>query len=185
MNATATVRRIDNLGRIVIPKEIRRTLRIREGDSLEILVDYQGEVILKKYSPISELGEFAKEYTDSLYEALGHIACITDRDQVIAVSGGPPKEFLNKRISGIVKKIMEDRKAVLITQSAQRFCSTIFEGEKGAGRYLAEVIAPIIAEGDPFGAVIIVSKSPNTKFGDLELKSAVTAASFLAKQMEQ
>ena len=82
MKATGIVRRIDDLGRVVIPKEIRRTLRIREGDPLEIFVDHDGEVILKKYSPIGELGEFAQEYADSLFEATGHIAIITDRDPV-------------------------------------------------------------------------------------------------------
>ena len=98
MKATGIVRRIDDLGRVVIPKEIRRTLRIREGDPLEIFVDREGEVILKKYSPIGELGDFAKEYADSLYEALGHIACIADRDTIVAVSGAPKKEFLNKPV---------------------------------------------------------------------------------------
>ena len=87
MKATGIVRRIDDLGRIVVPKEIRRTLRIREGDPLEIFTDREGEIILKKYSPIGELGEFAKEYADSLYEATGHIAAISDRDQIIAVAG--------------------------------------------------------------------------------------------------
>ena len=87
MKATGIVRRIDDLGRVVIPKEIRRTLRIREGDPLEIFVDREGEVILKKYSPIGELGDFAKEYADSLNEAIGHIALISDRDNIIAVSG--------------------------------------------------------------------------------------------------
>lgn len=88
MKATGIVRRIDDLGRVVIPKEIRRTMRIREGEPLEIYVDREGEVILKKYSPINELGEFAKEYADSLHEALGHVVCIADRDEIIAVSGG-------------------------------------------------------------------------------------------------
>ena len=89
MKATGIVRRIDDLGRVVIPKEIRRTMRIREGDPLEIFTDREGEVILKKYSPIGELGEFATEYADSLNEALGHISCIADKDTIIAVAGAP------------------------------------------------------------------------------------------------
>ncbi|MCL4351535.1 MAG: AbrB/MazE/SpoVT family DNA-binding domain-containing protein, partial [Firmicutes bacterium] len=112
MKATGIVRRIDDLGRVVIPKEIRRTLRIREGDPLEIFVDRDGEVILKKYSPIGELGDFAKEYADSLHEAVGHIALIADRDAVIAVSGAPKKEFLNKSLGVLVEKSMEDRKTL-------------------------------------------------------------------------
>lgn len=183
MKATGIVRRIDYLGRLVIPKEVRKTLHIREGDSLEILVDHEGELILKKYSQIGELGDFAKGFADSLHEASGHIACITDRDQIIAVSGGSKKELLNKPIGATVEKALNRRKATLITQPAPRSYSTVFAGEEGC-RYTAEVIAPIIAEGDAIGAVIIASKEPNIKFGDLELMSAVTAASFLAKQMK-
>lgn len=87
MKATGIVRRIDDLGRVVIPKEIRRTLKIREGDPLEIYTDNEGEVILKKYSPIGEMGAFAKEYADTLHQVSGHIVIITDRDKVIALSG--------------------------------------------------------------------------------------------------
>lgn len=185
MKATGIVRRIDDLGRVVIPKEIRRTLRIREGDPLEIFVDREGEVILKKYSPIGELGEFAKEYVDSLHEALGHIACIADRDQIIAVAGGPKKEFLNKRIGPAVEKVMEERRTVLINQPGQEAYCAICLGDEEECKYTAEVIAPIIAEGDPIGAVVIISKEADIKFSDLEMKLAETAASFLAKQMEQ
>lgn len=185
MKATGIVRRIDDLGRVVIPKEIRRTLRIREGDPLEIFVDREGEVILKKYSPIGELGDFAQEYADSLYEAIGHIVCIADRDQIIAVAGGPKKEFLNKKIGSAVEKVMEDRRGVLINQPGQDPYCAICLNDEGECKYTAEVIAPIIAEGDPIGAVLIISKEANAKFTDMEMKLAETAASFLAKQMEQ
>lgn len=87
MKATGIVRRIDDLGRVVIPKEIRRTLRIREGDPLEIFTDREGEIILKKYSPIGELGTLAKLYAESLAQTLGCTVCITDTDQVVAASG--------------------------------------------------------------------------------------------------
>ncbi|HBM75956.1 MAG TPA: stage V sporulation protein T, partial [Clostridiaceae bacterium] len=99
MKATGIVRRIDDLGRVVIPKEIRRTLRIREGDPLEIFTDREGGVILKKYSPIGELSDFAKEYTESLQQSIGNIVCISDKDSIIAVSGAPKKEYMDKRIS--------------------------------------------------------------------------------------
>lgn len=186
MKATGIVRRIDDLGRVVIPKEIRRTLRIREGDPLEIFVDREGEVILKKYSPIGELGEFAKEYADSLYEALGHISCIADRDVIIAVAGAPKKEYLNKPISPAVEKVMEDRKAVIINNPSQdplcKECQIVDEGDC---KYSSEVIAPIIAEGDPIGAVILASKESGVRMSEMEMKLAETAAGFLAKQMEQ
>lgn len=115
MKATGIVRRIDDLGRVVIPKEIRRTLRIREGDPLEIFVDRDGEVILKKYSPIGELGDFAKEYAESLYEGTGHITIISDRDTYIAVAGGSKKEYLEKPIGTPIENCMDNRKTLLET----------------------------------------------------------------------
>lgn len=186
MKATGIVRRIDDLGRVVIPKEIRRTLRIREGDPLEIFTDREGEVILKKYSPIGELSDFAKEYADSLAEAVGHIACIADRDTIIAVAGSAKKEFLNRPIGPAVEKAMEERKPLLINNPAElKGKGCILEEEDGNCKFTAEVIAPIIAEGDPIGAVILASKEPNVKMGELELKLVETAAGFLGKQMEQ
>lgn len=187
MKATGIVRRIDDLGRVVIPKEIRRTLRIREGDPLEIFVDRDGEVILKKYSPIGELGEFAKEYADSLHEAIGHISCIADRDAIIAVAGAGKKEFLNKALSAAVEKVMEDRKSVLINSPGEDpHCKgCLAEDEEDECKFSSEVIAPIISEGDPIGAVILLSREPNVKMGEMEQKLAETAAGFLGKQMEQ
>ncbi|MCL4425232.1 MAG: stage V sporulation protein T [Firmicutes bacterium] len=187
MKATGIVRRIDDLGRVVIPKEIRRTLRIREGDPLEIFVDRDGEVILKKYSPIGELGDFAKEYADSLYESVGHIALIADRDTVIAVSGGPKKEFLNKPIGSVVEKVMEERKTILLNKPAEnkQYRGCIIGDDEENCKFSAYVVSPIIAAGDPIGAVILCSREPDVSMADLETKLAETAAGFLAKQMEQ
>ena len=184
MKATGIVRRIDDLGRVVIPKEIRRTLKIREGDPMEIFVDHDGEDILKKYSPIGELGDFAQEYADSLYEAMGHIALIADRDTVVAVAGAPKKEFMNKPLSPAIERVMEERKSVLISNTAEhKFYKEADDDE--APKFTVEVIAPIISGGDPIGAVILGSKEQDVKMGDLELKLVETAAGFLAKQMEQ
>lgn len=184
MKATGIVRRIDDLGRVVIPKEIRRTLKIREGDPLEIFVDRDGEVILKKYSPIGELGDFAQEYADSLHEAMGHAALIADRDTIIAAAGTPKKEFLNRPLSTAVEKVMENRKSVLITNTAEhKFYKEA--DEDGSPKFFSEAIAPIISEGDPIGAVILASRDKEVRMGDLELKLVETAAGFLAKQMEQ
>ena len=99
MKATGIVRRIDDLGRIVVPKEIRRTLRIREGDALEIFTDREGEIILKKYSPLGEMGNFADQYAESLAQTLGYLVCITDTDQVIAAAGPGKKEFQEQLIT--------------------------------------------------------------------------------------
>lgn len=98
MKATGVVRRIDDLGRVVIPKEIRKVHRIKEGDPLEIFTDKEGEIILKKYSPIGELSEFASSYAETISKTTGHITCITDKDTVIAVSGRFKKRFFGKRI---------------------------------------------------------------------------------------
>lgn len=180
MKATGIVRRIDDLGRVVIPKEIRRTLRIREGDPLEIFVDRDGEVILKKYSPIGELSNFAKEYAESLFESVGHITLISDRDTVIAVAGASKKELMEKAIGPTLESCMDNRKTYLETNAG------VYEIVKDHGeQYSSCVIAPIIAGGDPIGTVVIVSKDDANKVGQLEVKMAETAAAFLAKQMEQ
>jgi len=178
MKATGIVRRIDDLGRVVIPKEIRRTLRIREGDPLEIFVDRDGEVILKKYSPISELGDFAKEYAEALYDSLGNPVLICDRDTYIAVAGGSKKDYLNKNISEQVEKTMEDRSSVLMNQ--QGTVALVDGVDDSISSY---TIGPIIANGDPIGSVIIYSKEGT--LGEVEQKAVETAAGFLARQMEQ
>ncbi|OPH51243.1 stage V sporulation protein T [Paenibacillus ferrarius] len=180
MKATGIVRRIDDLGRVVIPKEIRRTLRIREGDPLEIFVDRDGEVILKKYSPIGELGDFAKEYAESLFESTNHVALISDRDNIIAMAGGSKKDYLEKSVGSIIESCMENRKALLESSSGQ------FEIIKDAVETFSSfVAAPIVAGGDPIGSVILISKDENVKMGNMEVKMVETAAGFLAKQMEQ
>jgi AbrB family transcriptional regulator (stage V sporulation protein T) len=186
LKATGIVRRIDDLGRVVIPKEIRRTLRIREGDPLEIFTDREGEVILKKYSPIGELGDFAKEYADSLHDSVNHITCIADRDAIIAISGAPKKEYMDKSISTFLEKIMDERKTVLVEKADERnHVGITIDEEDGKAKYSSQVICPIIAEGDPIGAVILLSKDPGVTMGELEVKIAETAAGFLARQMEQ
>ncbi len=100
MKATGIVRRIDDLGRVVIPKEIRRTMRIREGDPLEIFTDNDGEVIFKKYSPIGELSSFAGQYGEVLFKTGGYPVIICDRDHVISVAGVSKKELIERRVSG-------------------------------------------------------------------------------------
>ncbi|NLM89371.1 MAG: stage V sporulation protein T, partial [Syntrophomonadaceae bacterium] len=159
MKATGIVRRIDDLGRVVIPKEIRRTLRIREGDPLEIFVDREGEVILKKYSPIGELGDFAKEYADSLNETIGHISMIADRDVIIAVAGANKREFLSKSIGKAVERALEERTTLIMNNldATNDENLHIIQNDDREYTIKAQVIAPIITQGDPIGAVIIVT----------------------------
>ena len=180
MKATGIVRRIDDLGRVVIPKEIRRTLRIREGDPLEIFTDREGEIILKKYSPIGELGTFAKEYAETLSQASGHTVCIVDRDQIIAVAGGSRKEFFDRRVSTAFEKAVNQRNPFSASITDTNFVSILENDDDPSYSY--QVVSPIIAEGDVVGAVVLMS--PDHKMGDVEYKLAVCAAGFLGKQME-
>jgi AbrB family transcriptional regulator (stage V sporulation protein T) len=180
MKATGIVRRIDDLGRIVIPKEIRRTLRIREADPLEIYTDREGEIILKKYSPIGEMGTFAKQYAESMAQVSGHIALITDRDQFIAVSGGM-KNLLGKSISRELEEKIDHRESVVATKGDRNFIQVSLEGDD----FSHEAISPIICEGDVIGSVILVEMDHKSKMGEVEQKLIQSAAGFLGRQMEQ
>lgn len=177
MKATGIVRRIDDLGRIVIPKEIRRTMRIHEGDPLEIFTESDGTVIFKKYSPIGELGEFAAQYADSLCKSAGIPACITDKDNVIAVSGIPKKELREKKVSSELERIMNS-KALFTAEAGAKTVQISDENDK----YEAGVVAPIVYDGDSIGAVIFVAEPSSV--GEVETKLAETAAGFLGKTME-
>lgn len=182
MKATGIVRRIDDLGRVVVPKEIRRTLRIREGDPLEIFTDREGEIILKKYSPIGELGQFAKQYADSLAQTTGHIIAISDKDQFVAASGSLKRELLSKPITQDLERVIEERENILAAKDDKTFIRIVADDDTD---YSYQVIWPIISEGDAIGSVVILSKDPKIKFGDVENKLASTAAYFLGRQMEQ
>ncbi len=183
MKATGVVRRIDDLGRVVIPKEIRKTLRIKEGDPLEIFTDKEGEVILKKYSPIGELSEFATEYAETLAKTTGHIACITDRDTVIAVSGGPKKEFLEQGISEELEKIMEDKEKYTSKENND-ISVPITKNDNRERKFNSQVVYPIISDGDTIGTVILLAKDKSTKMSEVEQKVVQSAATFLGRQME-
>ncbi|MGM9973223.1 MAG: stage V sporulation protein T [Clostridiaceae bacterium] len=184
MKATGIVRRIDDLGRVVIPKEIRRTLRIREGDPLEIFTDREGGVILKKYSPIEELTDFSREYAEALQQTIGHIVIISDKDAIISVSGASKKDYLEKKISKELEEVIEGRKTVILGEGGAKAIA-IYSDEDANEKYGNQVISPIITEGDAIGAVLILAKQPGEKLGELESKLAETASVFLGKQMEQ
>lgn len=178
MKATGIVRRIDDLGRVVIPKEIRRTMRIREGDPLEIYTEKDGEVIFKKYSPIGELGDFALSYVETLAKTVGKGACITDRDSIIAVSGIPKKDLMEKKVSSELDNIMSEKSPFV----SQGFDSGLTIAE-GVDKYNAGVVMPIVSEGDAIGSVIFVLKDGEEP-GEIENKLAESAAGFLGRHME-
>ena len=174
--------RPDDLGRVVIPKEIRRTLRIREGTPLEIFTDREGEIILKKYSPIGELGAFAGQYAESLAQTTGLTVCVCDRDQVIAVSGGSRKELLGKNISRQLETVIEDRENILVDNKEYKYIQITDNDRED---FTGEAVSPILCEGDAIGAVVILSREPKQLLGETEQKLAISAAGFLGKQMEQ
>ena len=181
MKATGIVRRIDDLGRIVIPKEIRRTLRIRESDPLEIFTDREGEIILKKYSPIGEMTTFAKQYAESLAQVSGHTALISDRDQFIAAAGGY-KNLLGKGISKQLEEKISGRESVMASKGDRNFITV---SEEVTEEYQHQAISPIICEGDVIGAVILLETDNKGRMGEVEQKLIMSAAGFLGRQMEQ
>ena len=180
MKATGIVRRIDDLGRIVIPKEIRRTLRIRESDPLEIFTDREGEIILKKYSPIGEMTTFAKQYAESLAQVSGHAALICDRDQFIAVSGGY-RGFMGKEISKQLEDAISDRSTVLASKGDKKFIPI---SQVNVDEFAHQAITPIICQGDVIGAVILIDSADKNPMGEVEHKLIMSAAGFLGRQME-
>lgn len=179
MKATGIVRRIDDLGRVVIPKEIRRTLRIREGDPLEIFTASDGEVIFKKYSPIGELTEFAVQYAEVLSRAVNQPIVICDRDHVISASGISKREVLEKRISESVELLLESRASYIASPSANEIYPIDSVDRK------ASVIFPIIGSGDLSGAVIMLMSENEKYASQTEVKLVQVAATFLGKQTEE
>lgn len=178
MKATGIVRRIDDLGRVVIPKEIRRTMRIREGDPLEIFVSNEGEVIFKKYSPISELGNTAAQYCEVLFRTANFPVLITDRDHVVAVSGISRKEVMERRVSPALEELIESRRPYLCKENEPRLQP--IEGVE----YFAMVQHPIISSGDVCGSVMFLQNKPGDYPAEAEQKLILAAAAYLGKQME-
>ncbi len=178
MKATGIVRRIDDLGRIVIPKEIRRTMRIREGDPLEIFTDRDGEVIFKKYSPIGEIGNFAGGYCEVLAKTAGGGMVIADRDMIIAVSGASKKDLQERRLSHRMEEVMEGR-TLFRSQGEERI--PLLDGSDG---YSMAAAMPIVANGDVIGCVAMVSTQEKEHADDADCKLLQAVAGMLGKHME-
>ena len=179
MKATGIVRRVDDLGRIVIPKEIRRTLRIREGDPLEIYTEKDGGVIFRKYSPMGDLQDFAVQMCEAIGSSTGRIAAVSDRDAIIALSGAPKRDLLDKPNSDALSKLMEQRKNYRYESGAARIQAT-----EGSEKYHLGVAAPILSQGDLMGCVMLLLSEGDMPLAETDQKLAQTAASFLGKQME-
>ncbi|MCC8168109.1 MAG: AbrB/MazE/SpoVT family DNA-binding domain-containing protein, partial [Clostridiales bacterium] len=140
MKATGIVRRIDDLGRIVVPKEIRRIMRIREGDPLEIYTSRDGEIMLKKYSHIGDMSEFAGSYAESIAQTTGNLVCITDRDYVVAAAGPKKKEFEGKPLDREMTDAIESRKTVMAERRERNLIKLTPDDEHEFG---LEAIAPV------------------------------------------
>lgn len=179
MKATGIVRRIDDLGRIVIPKEIRRTLRIREGDPLEIYTDSEGEVIFKKYSPVGELSSFTSIYAEVLSKTSGLPTLISDRDHIVSAAGVSKREFLERRITNATEDLMESRQSYNSAES-----KSPLQPVEGISSN-ALLLYPIIASGDVTGSVIMLCSDEKTVPSESDIKLAISASSFLGRQMEE
>ena len=179
MKATGIVRRVDDLGRIVIPKEIRRTLRIREGDPLEIYTEKDGGVIFRKYSPMGELQEFAAQMCEAIGGATGHIAAVADRDSIIALSGAPKRELIDKPNSAELDRLMEQRKNYRYMPG-----DTMVRAAEGSDKYHLGVASPILSQGDLMGCVMLLLGEDGTPMAEADQKLVQTVAGFLGKQME-
>ena len=179
MKATGIVRRVDDLGRIVIPKEIRRTLRIREGDPLEIYTEKDGGVIFRKYSPMGDLQDFASQMCDAIGPNTGRIAAVADRDAIIALSGAPKRDLLDKPNSDALSKLMEQRRNYRYESGAPRI-----QAADGMEKYHLGVAAPILSQGDLMGCVLLLLGENDAPLSEQDQALAQTAASFLGKQME-
>ena len=179
MKATGIVRRIDDLGRVVIPKEIRRTMRIREGDPLEIYTDRDGGVIFKKYSLMGGVSEFAAQLCETIGRTAGKIAVITDRDNCVAVTGAPRREIQDKQISPELERLMEGRQIYQYKpgEAAIPLCA---DSEK----YAISIAAPILSEGDVLGCVLFAGSPDQLAGGEVEYKLAQSIAAFLGRHME-
>ena len=179
MKATGIVRRVDDLGRIVIPKEIRRTLRIREGDPLEIYTEKDGGVIFRKYSPMGDLQEFAAQMCDAIGAATGQIAAVADRDAIIALCGAPKRELMDKPNSPELERLMEQRRHYRYQEGENPI-----RAAEGADKYHLGVAAPILSQGDLMGCVMLLLQEHDKPLQEADQKLAQTAAGFLGRQME-
>ena len=178
MKATGIVRRIDDLGRVVIPKEIRRTLKIREGMPMEIFTDVSGEVILKKYSPVGEMSQLAQSYAEALVNLTGLGAAVCDAEQVIAVAGPVKKDLLHKPVTVQMDELVQGRRSFVTNGE-----STVLAAQGYPAAALA--VFPVVSAGDPMGAVMLIKgeKSPAKLSGEAA-ESVKAAAMFLSRQLE-
>jgi len=182
MKATGVVRRVDELGRIVVPKEIRKNLRIRTGTPLEIFIDATGSVVFKKHSAVAELADFAAQVAEAISATSEVNALVVDMDRVVAASGDKKRDYAESIISNELEEIVSNRKVVLLNKSSEARLVAVKRDE--TANYSSMVVCPILANGDCYGAVVLIGFSESAGFGDCEIKLVRTMSQFLSKHLE-
>ena len=171
----------DDLGRVVIPKEIRKTMRIREGQAMEIFTGREGDIVLKKYSPIEEMAEDAAEYAKALSSVCSHLVCVSDQEQIVAASGPDQKNYLGKSISPELEDLLANRQSIDAPPDSRSSIPLLQDQSRPS---VHEIVVPILSSGDVLGAVILLGKNDTVKMGEAEKMLAKVAALFLGTQME-
>jgi AbrB family transcriptional regulator (stage V sporulation protein T) len=182
MKATGIIRRIDDLGRIVIPKELRRTYKMKEGDPVEIFTNDGGELILKKFSPINDISSFSNAYAEALNFTVRQTVLICDTDTVISASGNNKKDYLKCTLHSDIQRALIGRKNILHSKRDSPKLFAVKQDE--AVNFYSQIIVPILVKGDAYGAVIMLSYDPGYTLGQNELNLCITAASFFASQLD-
>lgn len=179
MKTTGIIRKIDELGRIVIPKEIRKNLNLKSSDNLELLIENE-DIILKKYQPMSKLLVYASSYSRSLSDLTNFSVCITDTEKIIATSGCKKEKYLGEFVSNFVTQVMNERIIWSTMENATK--NVLLSGRDD--EYVSEIIAPIISDAEAIGAVILFSLEKDSKITDLEFKLVQLTSKYLGTQLE-
>lgn len=180
MKITGLTRRVDSLGRIVIPKELRRMLHIKEGSQLEIYMDADETIVLKKYSQVGSLKNISQAYAQSLSKVTGAMVCVADRDEIIAAAGKNHKNYIGKALSKELENIMDKRKSVLYSKKDDTLIPVVKDDKADCE---AQAIAVIVHDGDSAGAVILCVYDEKADKSEIAEKLAGAAAEFLADQL--
>ena len=181
MRESGMIRRIDELGRVVIPKEMRRTLRIKEGDPLEIYTDKE-YLLFKKYSPITTINSYAQAVADGIEELMGKTCVVTDTDVVIYVSKGKHKDMIGMNISEKTREILEGRKSVVINKvDGGEAVPITVDGEFASGN---QIIVPVVSNGDCYGSVVVFDRETDSHFSSCDVKFVQLGATLISKQFD-
>ena len=179
MKTTGIVRRIDDLGRLVIPKELRKTLRIKEGDPLEIYAS-EDVLMLKKYSPVVTISSYAQIIADGIQTITEKPCLITDGDTVIYASGNNYKDIIGKNLTNEMEQVLRDRKSIILNKSDGAKIIAVAENSQIDAEN--QIIVPMVAGGDCFGSIVLFDKDKSSRFSSVDVKLLQLGSSFLTAQ---